>query len=76
MWNHLLNHEYRGQCVEKTIKEKLFMTMRVFNHDVSNGVPKMHTLTRLSQAEVNKLITWLSQAVMAQTGHLSITVTR
>ena len=48
------------------------MTMRVFNHDVS----KMHTLTRLSQAEVNKLITWLSQAVMAQTGHLSITVTK
>ena len=47
------------------------MTMRIFNHDV----PKMHTLTKLSQAEVNMLITWLSQAVMAQSGHLSITVT-
>ena len=52
------------------------MTMRVFNHDVSNGVPKLYTLTRLSQAEVNKLITWLSQAVMTQSGHVSITVTK
>ena len=48
------------------------MTMRVFNHDVS----KLYTLTKLSQAEVNRLMTWLSSMVMTQSGHLSVTVTK
>ena len=51
------------------------MTMMIFDHQPSTW---RHTtyLHDLTQAEVNKLITWLSQAVMAQTGHLSITVTK
>ena len=48
------------------------MTITILDQSAS----KPHTLSGLTQAEVNKLITWLSQAVMTQSGHLRVTVTK